>query len=100
MRLSDRSPSRDKAVLQVDGWVSGGWVQVLEREGTRLLKQSRRLVLMMDGVRHVDKDGLELLRRWSRQGVVFREVSSFLTLMLSEGPDSDQVDPRDQEEES
>ena len=45
MRLSDRSPSRDEAVLQVDGWVSDGWVQVLEREGTRLLKQSRCLAV-------------------------------------------------------
>jgi len=84
IRLTIRSQTPEEVVLQVDGWVSGKGVEVLAQEGTRLLGETQRLVLDLDGVQFINPAGMTLLKCWSREGVVLRGGSLFIRGLLEE----------------
>ena len=85
IRLTIRSQTPKEAALQVDGWVSGKNVTILEQEGTRLFEETQRLVLDLDGVQFIDREGIALLKRWSREGwVLLRGGSLFIQALLEE----------------
>jgi len=89
VRLTIRSQTPEEVVLEVDGWVSEADVEILEQEGTRLLREAERLVLYLNGVRFIDEAGIELLRRWLEEGLVLRGGSLFIrTLLESHGMES------------
>jgi anti-anti-sigma regulatory factor len=76
--------TKREVVLKVDGWVSGSDVALLEEEGTRLLRESERLVLDLKGVRFIDRDGIDLLKRWAGDRLVLHGASPFLHVLLKE----------------
>jgi hypothetical protein len=82
IRLTIRSQTPQEVVLQVDGWVSGGDVSILEEEGTRLLGESQRLVLELKGVQFIDREGIALLERWWGERLVLRNGSPFVRMLL------------------
>lgn len=82
IRLTIRSQTPEEVVLQVDGWVSGKDVPILEQEGTRLLGETQRLVLDLKGVRFIDEAGIALLQRWSGERLVLRGGSPFIQALL------------------
>ena len=82
IRLTVRSQTPQEAVLQVDGWVSGKNVAILEGEGMRLLEESRCLVLELKGVKFVDEGGIGLLQRWWGERLELRGGSWFLRMLL------------------
>ncbi len=82
LRLTLTSHNDDESVLQVDGRVSGDAVTLLQKEGWRLLQQGRRLVLDLSGVRTVDPEGVELLKRWTADSVRLSGASPFIEQLL------------------
>lgn len=84
IRLTVRSQTHDEAVLQVDGWVSGEEVKILEEEGTRLLEEAHRLVLELRGVQFFDERGIALLQRWQGERLVLRNGPPFVRALLEE----------------
>ena len=82
IRLTIRSQTPEEVVLQVDGWVSGKNVPILEQEGTRLLQEAERLVLDLKGVRFIDEAGMALLQRWSGERLVLRDGPPFVRALL------------------
>ena len=82
IRVTIRSQTPEEVLLQIDGWISGRNVPILEQEGTRLLGESQRLVLDLKGVQFIDGDGIALLQRWSGERLVFRDGSPFVQLLL------------------
>ena len=84
IRLTVISQSREEVVLKVEGWVSGADVTVFEEEGTRLLQETQRLVLDLEGVKFIDRDGLAVLKRWSGDRLVLRGATLFLRTRLRE----------------
>ena len=84
LRLMIISQTPEEAVLEIHGWVSGRDVEILEQEGTRLLRQTDRLILDLKGVKYVDRLGLALLQRWSGEGLVLRGGSPFVRALLEE----------------
>jgi len=70
-------------VLKVEGWVSRRDVAVLEEEGTRLFRQTQRLVLDLEGVKSIDRAGIALLQRWSGDRLALRGASPFLRTLLA-----------------
>jgi anti-anti-sigma regulatory factor len=73
----------EKAVLKVEGWISGQDVRLLEEEGARCLASSKHLTLDLDGVRFIDKAGMALLKRWSEGGVALKGGSWFVKMLLA-----------------
>ena len=82
IRLTIRSQTPEEVVLQVDGWVSGKDVDVLEQEGARLLREAKRLVLDWKGVQFIDEAGMALLQRWSGKRLVLRNGPPFVRALL------------------
>ena len=83
LRLTVISQTPEQAVLQIDGWVSGANVTLLEEEGTRLLQEAERLVLDLSGVRVIDQAGLALMQGWSGERLVLRGASPFVNRLLA-----------------
>ena len=84
LRLTIRSQTPEQVVQEVHGWVSGKDVEILEQEGTRLFQQTQCLVLDLEGVRFIDRAGIELLQRWSGERLVLRGGSPFVRALLEE----------------
>lgn len=82
LRLTVRSQTPEEVVLQVDGRVSGKNVDILEKEGERLLGETGCLVLDLRGVQFIDEAGLALLRSWSGAQLVLVGGSWFIQLLL------------------
>ena len=82
IRLTIRSQTPEEVVLQVDGWVSGKNVPILEQEGTRLLGETQCLVLDLKGVRFIDEAGIALLQRWSGERLVLQDGPPFVRALL------------------
>ena len=83
VRLTVVSQGKAETVLKVEGWVSRTDVPVLEEEGTRLLQQTPRLVLDLEGVKSIDRAGIALLGRWSGDRLELRGASPFLRTLLA-----------------
>ena len=85
LRLTIVSQSAEEVVLQVDGWLAGENVALLEQEGVGHLRQVRCLVLDLKGVRYIDQTGIALLQRWSGDRLVLRPGSSYIRMALEAG---------------
>lgn len=91
LRISVASQSTEEAVLKLEGRVGREQVPLVEQE--LQARRGQRLVLDLEGVRHLDSAGLDLLERWHQAGVQLRGGSLFVrTLLQSRGlvrePDS------------
>lgn len=83
VRLTVVSQSKEETVLKIEGWVSRTGVAVLEEEGTRLFRQTQRLVLDLEDVKSIDRTGIALLQRWSGERLVLRGASPFVRTLLA-----------------
>lgn len=84
IRLTVISQSGEETILKVEGQVSGSNVVLLEEEGTRLFRETQRLVLDLTDVRFIDREGLAVLKRWAGDRLVLRGASLFLRTRLRE----------------
>lgn len=84
IRLVIQSQQPEEAVLEVHGRLSGKHVAILQHEGTRLLEESKNLVLDLKGVRFIDEAGIALLQRWCGKGATLRGGSWFVRTLLED----------------
>ena len=88
LRISLISRSAEEVVLKIDGRLGGEDVHLLEREGGCYLRETKCLVLELEGIRFIDQAGIDLLRRWSGERLELRNASPFVqTLLKSHGLD-------------
>lgn len=83
LRLTLLSQTPVETVLALDGWLMGEDVALLEQEGRPWLQEASRLVLDLKGVQFIDREGIELLRRWVGEGVVLRDGTPFIQALLA-----------------
>jgi len=96
LRLTVKSRTPERTVVAVDGWVAGEDVAFLERQATGWLRQSRSLVLELDGVQSIDRAGRVLLRGWvEEKAVVLAGGSPFVRMLFDGVPGSKGNSPRD-----
>jgi len=82
LRITVVSQTREKAMLKIEGWVSGENVDLLKQEGTHWLQAADRVVLDFAGVKFIDSKGVTLLRNWLGKQVVICGESPYLHLLL------------------
>ena len=83
IRITELSQSDEEVVLKVEGWLAGADVELLEEEGTRWLQQTDQLVLSLKGLQSIDPDGIQLLQRWAEEGVVLKDGSTVICILLA-----------------
>lgn len=83
LRLTLMAQTPQQAVLKVDGQITADQVPLLAEEIGRLGQQSACLVLVLDGVAHIDPEGLELLKQWPGPPLRLRGGSPFVRALLS-----------------
>ena len=82
------SQSEEEALLKVEGRITGTDVALLEREIRSELDRSQRLVLDLQGLKHIDREGVELLKHWTADKLILRDTSVFVgTLLRTHGLD-------------
>ena len=84
LRVTIESSNSEAVVLSVAGRIAAEDVVLLEEEGRCRFGEGRRWVLDLEGVRFIDQDGLDLLQRWVREGMVLRGGSLFVRALLAE----------------
>ena len=84
LHLVPQTDDPDQIVLAAQGRIAAEAVDLLAQEIEPHLKEDRRLVLDLDGVRFIDREGTERLRRWVADGLVLRGGSLFVRLLLRE----------------
>lgn len=78
-----RIKMNDTAVtLQLEGRVSGPWVEELRRLCVEALHDGSRLILDLTGVSFVDGEGIVFLQGLPRQRVTLTNCSPFVTELL------------------
>jgi anti-anti-sigma regulatory factor len=82
MRITLVSQTPQETVLQLEGWVAGEDVELLEADGYRCFQEARRLVLDVSGVKFIDTAGLALLQGWAGPRVELRGASAYLRSVL------------------
>ena len=82
VRLILRSQGPQQAVLEVHGWIWAAEAALVAQESSRLLGHSRSVVLQLDGVRFIDRAGLDVLEGLSGTRIELRGGSPFVRSLL------------------
>ena len=82
LRITLLSQDKEEVILKVEGRIAGADVALLEREIRGKFELTQRLVLDLQGLKHIDREGLELLKHWSTGKLVLRDSSVFVRTLL------------------
>jgi ABC-type transporter Mla MlaB component len=82
LRITSLSQSREEAILKIEGRITGADVALLDREIRIQFEQVQCLVLDLEGLKHIDREGLQLLKHWSGEKLVLRDSSVFVRTLL------------------
>jgi len=82
LRITLLSQDKEEVILKVEGRIAGADVALLEREITGKFELTQRLVLDLQGVKHIDREGLQLLKHLSKGKLVLRDSSVFVRTLL------------------
>ena len=82
LRITPLCREAEKTVLKVEGRIAGRDADLLDRELSCAFRETPCVVLDVDGIRFVDRLGIEVLQRWSEKHLVFRGGSAFVRVVL------------------
>jgi anti-anti-sigma regulatory factor len=82
LRITPLAQTDEETILRIEGRFVGADVVLVDREIRVRFEQSQRLVLDLQGLKHIDRDGLELLKRWSGEALVLQGCSPFVRTLL------------------
>jgi ABC-type transporter Mla MlaB component len=84
LRISVVHDSEQAIEFQLEGKITGPWVEELRRLGEEALAQRKTLSLDLGRVQFVDSQGIALLRDLARREVSQRNCSQFIRQQLKE----------------
>ena len=82
LKISVQATAKGVMTLLLAGQVSGPWVAELERVCNNLLAQGGSLMLDLEEVSFIDREGIRLLRHLQQQHVTFVHCSPFVVEQL------------------
>lgn len=69
LKITSVVVSEKEVTLQLDGRVSGQWIELLRETAESVLKQGARLNVDLKNISFIDCDGITLLRNLIERGV-------------------------------
>ena len=78
LKISIVNESQATICLQLEGSLSGPWVEELNRLSERALTESKELVLDLEKLRFVDMDGVALLKSLAEREVAQLNCTPFI----------------------
>lgn len=64
-----RTESNEEVILQLDGSVTGPWIELLRASAEAVLAEGRQLTIDLENICFIDCDGLGLIKSLLDQGV-------------------------------
>lgn len=86
LRISCTRGDARSPVLELEGRLSGPWVDELDRVAAATRPRSGRLALDLSGLIFADARGVAVLRGLAEEGVEMRGCSPFLAELLNGAP--------------
>jgi len=74
LKITRVASTNDESVLQLDGRVSGQWVELLRQSAESVLQEGMRLILDLQNICFIDCEGVALIKALIRRGV--RQVNA------------------------
>ena len=78
LKISQPTPANHAVMLKLEGRVIGPWVNELQRECERLLRERGTLTLDLADVEFVDRAGVSLFLNLKSRGVSLTKCSPFV----------------------
>ena len=82
LRIEKMGEDAATVTLKLEGRVVAQWVDALEEECQRVLREPKRLILDVAGVRFIDRDGVAMLGKMNGKRVQLANCSPFLQELL------------------
>ena len=83
LRITSISQDDESAELKIEGRVTAADVALLDGEIRAEFDRVERIVLNLEGLKHIDREGLEMLKGWSGDRLVLQGCSSFIRSLLA-----------------
>lgn len=82
LRIEKMGEDDGTVILKLEGRIIAQWVPVLEEECQRVLREPKRLILDVAGVRFIDRDGVAVLGKMKGERVQLVNCYPFLRELL------------------
>lgn len=69
LKITRVATSHQEITLQLDGSVTGEWIELLGESAESVLEEGMRLVLDLENICYIDVEGLALIKRLIDRGV-------------------------------
>jgi len=85
LRISIAEAAGEPITLQLDGQVSGRWVELLQRTWEAHLKKGVRVTINLRNVSFADRDGIALLKSLTNRQVEILDALPFIAKQIETG---------------
>jgi ABC-type transporter Mla MlaB component len=86
LKISKLNGTENATTLQVEGRLTGAWVEELRRQCDQTLTQTQMLTIDCRGVSFSDVNGIALMRELRAKNVSFTNCSPFLQFQMNQEP--------------
>lgn len=84
LRMSEIENNSGKIIFQLEGKITGSWVNELLKECHRALTSQNEIILDLDSVSYIDEQGIYALKTLQKEKVKLINCSLFLSALLTE----------------
>jgi ABC-type transporter Mla MlaB component len=86
LRISITEAADEQVTLQLDGQMSGRWVELLQKTCEVQMKKAARVTIDLKNVSFADRDGIALIRSLTARRVELLNASPFLAEQIRNAP--------------
>jgi anti-anti-sigma regulatory factor len=84
LRMSEITSNEGKVIFQLEGKITGSWVNELIKECHKALIGQREIILDLAKVSYIDESGIYALKALHTEKVKLANCSLFLSALLTE----------------
>ena len=88
LKITRIASTDQKTTLQLDGQVTGQWVELLRESAESVLEEGARLILDLENISFIDCEGLALIKSLMHRGVRQMNAPLFVADQIKKCEDS------------